>query len=84
MSKAGEKLENGKFFGLELALIIPLLLVFGCSGTVELNPCPSPIEYSVEFQKNLLEDLDKTNSFYLNQMLIDFYNINQQLRMCDK
>jgi hypothetical protein len=42
--------------------------------------CPEPVEYSREFQENLLEDLDGIESYYINQMFIDFFNINQQLR----
>jgi hypothetical protein len=59
-------------------------MVFGCSRVPRLNPCPNPVEYSKEFQENLMEDLNKINSFYINQMLMDFYNINQQLRICDE
>jgi hypothetical protein len=48
------------------------------------NSCPEPVEYSGEFQENLIRDLEGVKSYYINQILIDFYNINQQLRMCDE
>ncbi|MDR2777963.1 MAG: hypothetical protein LBB13_00435 [Rickettsiales bacterium] len=62
----------------KLALV---LLSCGCHRRIVVAVCPLPLEYSSEFQKNLLEDLEKVSSFYIEQLVIDFYNINQQLRL---
>jgi hypothetical protein len=61
-----------------------LFLVLGCGRNFTINTCPDPVEYSREFQENLLRDLDGINSYHINQMLIDFYNINQQLRILNE
>lgn len=67
--------------------ILLTLLLFSCSRTIELCNCPKPISYSREFQDNLVRDLERINrdnnsSYYINQMVIDLFNLNNELREC--
>ncbi|GHU27459.1 hypothetical protein FACS1894152_4120 [Bacilli bacterium] len=59
-----------------------VIILAGCSRIIRIDVCPEPVEYSNEFQINLMKDVEKSNSFFINQVIIDFYNINQQLRIC--
>jgi hypothetical protein len=67
-----------------LALALALPLLWGCGGTVSLNACPEPLEYSREFQELLLEELIRANSPQLDQLFLDFHNVNQQLRILNE
>lgn len=58
-----------------ILFILFLFSLFNCSK----RNCPLPVEYSPEFQKKLLEDVNKANSPYINKIMIDFYNINNNL-----
>lgn len=69
----------------EVFIILSLLLLPSCSRTIELCNCPEPIIYSREFQDNLIKDLKKINrdnnsSYYINQIVIDLFNLNNELR----
>lgn len=60
--------------------IVLLLLSVGCCGKkIYLRNCPEPIDYSEEFQKNLVRDLEKIDSYYINQVVIDWFNLNNAL-----
>lgn len=62
-----------------------LLLLFLVSCTHEkfiICDCPKPIDYSHEFQKNLVHDLEKIDSYYINQVVIDWFNLNKELMKC--
>lgn len=45
--------------------------------------CPKPINYSIEMQKNIADAVTKVNNPYINQVFLDLFNINQQLRICN-
>lgn len=70
------------------AAIATICLVCSCSTQKNLSRnifcnCPSPIDYSEEFQKNLVKELDKLepwNSYYINQVVVDWFNLNRELR----
>lgn len=63
-------------------LFFLMLLLSGCCETCYIHGCPEPINYSKEFQRNLALDLERANSYYLNQAAIDLFNLNKQLREC--
>ena len=54
---------------------IIILFLFSCCRYKK----HAKIQYSDEFQENLLKDIEKANSQYINTIIIDFYNLNNQL-----
>lgn len=60
--------------------IILCLLASSCTKKIYICNCPEPIDYSKEFQSNLVKDLEKIDSYYINQVIIDWFNINKELK----
>lgn len=70
--------------------IINIYLLCSCTTQRQLSNnsnvlcnCPSYIDYSEDFQKNLVRELDKLepkNSYYINQVVIDWFNLNRKLK----
>ena len=67
-----------------LIFLMLYLLTSSCIGRRKINicNCPEPIDYSKEFQSNLVKDLEKIDSYYINQVIIDWFNINKELQEC--
>ena len=60
--------------------IILCLLASSCARKISICGCPRPIDYSKEFQINLVKDLENIDSYYINQVVIDWFNINKELK----
>lgn len=66
-----------------LLLIQCLLTSSCCKRKLVICNCPKAIDYSKEFQNNLVKELDKVkDSYYINQVIIDWFNLNKELKEC--
>ena len=67
-------------------LLFPLLCLLissCCKRRLVICDCPKAIDYSKEFQINLVKDLEKVkDSYYINQVVIDWFNLNKELMEC--
>ena len=66
-----------------LFLLLCLLTSSCCKRKLVICDCPKAIDYSKEFQINLVKDLEKVkDSYYINQVVIDWFNLNKELMEC--
>ncbi len=66
-----------------LLLILCLLTSSCCKRKLVICNCPKSIDYSKEFQNNLVKELDKVkDNYYINQVIIDWFNLNKELKEC--
>jgi hypothetical protein len=59
-----------------------LFLLLGCHSTGIPCLCPEPVIYSRDMQKSIVDDLEKSGSKNLEKVIVDFYILNQKLRIC--
>lgn len=46
--------------------------------------CPPVIEYSKEFNHQLAEDLKQEQSYFINQAILDYFNLREKIRICNE
>ena len=59
-----------------------LLSLCNCKYVIS-TACPDYIIYSDEFKENLKKDLQNNKSYFINQVIIDMFNINESLKICN-
>jgi predicted transcriptional regulator len=45
--------------------------------------CPDIVEYSAEFKRQLAEDLKQEQSYFINQAILDYFNLREKIRICN-
>ena len=50
---------------------------------VSFNICPDIVNYTQEEQKELLNILQKENNEILNKFILDYYNLREDVRICN-
>jgi hypothetical protein len=70
--------ENSKV----MMLIILTMLLTSCK-MVNSNICPDMVNYTQEEQKELLNILQKENNEILNKFILDYYNLREDVRVCN-
>lgn len=50
---------------------------------VNSNICPDIVSYTQEEQKELLNILQKENNEILNKFILDYYNLREDVRICN-
>lgn len=64
-------------------LIVYSLFLCGCKSEIISTSCPSPVIYSKNFKDNLKIDLKNNNSYFINQVVLDFFNLQEDLKLCN-
>ena len=59
-----------------------LLIVCSCHKIIS-TACPEPTFYSKEFKDNLKRDLKENKSYFINQVVIDYFNLQEDLKICN-
>ena len=65
-----------------ISLILLLVLLTSCVSKISTS-CPPIIEYTQEFKQQLADDLEKEESYYIKQVVIDYYNLREKIRICN-
>lgn len=50
---------------------------------VSFSICPDTVNYTQEEQKELLNILQKENNEILNKFILDYYNLREDVRICN-
>lgn len=58
------------------------MLLTNCK-MVDSNICPDIVNYTREEQKELLNILQKENNEILNKFILDYYNLREDVRICN-
>ena len=58
------------------------MLLANCK-MVSSNICPDTVNYTQEEQKELLNILQKENNEILNKFILDYYNLREDVRICN-
>ena len=67
----------------KINLILLMMLLMSCQNRI-YTACPNIIEYSKEFNNQLAKDLEKEESYYIKQSIIDYYNLREKIKICNK
>lgn len=59
------------------------MLLSSCKNRI-YTACPNIIEYSKEFNNQLAKDLEKEESYYIKQSILDYYNLREKIRICNE
>lgn len=65
-----------------ISLILLLVLLTSCVSKISTS-CPPIIEYTQEFKQQLADDLEKEESYYIKQVVVDYYNLREKIRVCN-
>lgn len=58
------------------------MLLANCK-MVDSNICPNIVSYTQEEQKELSDILQKENNEILNKFILDYYNLREDMRICN-
>ena len=67
----------------KISLMILAMLLNSCVKSKIYTACPSIIEYSKEFKQELANDLEKEESYFIKQAIIDYYNLREKVKICN-
>lgn len=67
----------------KISLILLMMLFTSCQNKI-YTACPPIIEYSKEFNYQLAKDLKKEESYYIKQSILDYYNLREKIKICNK
>ena len=59
-----------------------LLTVCNCRQVIS-TACPPYTEYTQDFKDNLKRDLKENKSYFINQVVIDYFNLNENIKICN-
>ena len=59
------------------------MLLTSCQNKI-YTACPNVIEYSKEFKQQLAEDLKQEQSYFINQVVLDYFNLREKIRICNE
>ena len=59
-----------------------MMLLTSCKNRV-YTACPDIVEYSTEFKQQLAEDLKQEKSYFINQAILDYFNLREKIRICN-
>jgi len=65
-----------------LNLLMMLLIVCSCKRIIT-TACPQPTIFSQEFKDNLKRDLKENKSYFINEIVIDYFNLQEDLKLCN-
>ena len=65
-----------------ISLILLLVLLTSCVSKISTS-CPPIIEYTQEFIQQLADDLEEEESYYIKQVVVDYYNLREKIRICN-
>lgn len=68
---------------IKINLIILLMLLSSCKNNI-YTACPDVVEYSTEFKRQLAEDLKQEKSYFVNQVILDYFNLREKIRICNE
>lgn len=63
--------------------MILLMLLSSCKNKI-YTACPDVVEYSTEFRHSLSEDLKQEKSYFINQAILDYFNLREKIRICNE
>ena len=67
----------------KINLILLMMLLTSCQNKIYTS-CPNIIEYAKEFNNKLAKDLEKEKSYYIKQSILDYYNLREKIKICNK
>lgn len=59
------------------------MLLTSCKNRI-YTACPDIVEYSIEFKRQLAEDLKQEQSYFVNQVVLDYFNLREKIRICNE
>lgn len=59
------------------------MLLTSCQNKI-YTACPDVVEYSTEFSHSLAEDLKLEKSYFINQVVLDYFNLREKIRICNE
>ena len=65
-----------------ISLILLLVLLTSCVSKISTS-CPPIIEYNQGCKQQLADDLEKEESYYIKQVVVDYYNLREKIRICN-
>ena len=60
-----------------------MMLLMSCKNRI-YTACPDIVEYSTEFKQQLAEDLKQEQSYFINQVVLDYFNLREKIRICNE
>lgn len=78
------KLKKDIIKDLKKGSLILLIILMGCHKKLISTACPEPINFSPAFQENLARDLEQNNSYFIDEVVIRFFYLNEQVRLCNE
>lgn len=67
----------------KINLILLMMLLTSCQNRI-YTACPDVVEYSTEFKRQLAEDLKQEQSYFINQIVLDYFNLREKIRICNE
>ena len=67
----------------KISLIVLMMLLSSCRSSMIYTACPDIVEYSTEFNQQLAEDLKQEQSYFINQAILDYFNLREKIRICN-
>ena len=67
----------------KIVLMILVMLLGSCVKSRIYTACPPIIEYTQEFKRQLADDLEKEESYFIKQVVVDYYNLREKIRICN-
>lgn len=61
-----------------------MMLLSSCKSNIIYTACPDVVEYSTEFKRQLTEDLKQERSYFINQVVLDYFNLREKIRICNE
>ena len=60
-----------------------MMLLTSCQNKI-YTACPDVVEYSTEFKRQLSKDLKLEQSYFINQVVLDYFNLREKIRICNE
>lgn len=58
------------------------MLLMSCKNRI-YTACPDIVQYSTEFKRQLSEDLKLEQSYFINQVVLDYFNLREKIKRCN-
>lgn len=68
----------------KISILVLTMLLTSCQNKVIYSACPDVVEYSTEFKHSLAEDLKNEKSYFINQAILDYFNLREKIKVCNE
>ena len=68
----------------KISILVLIMLLMSCRNKIIYSACPDVVEYSTEFRHSLSEDLKQEKSYFINQAILDYFNLREKIRICNE